>query len=45
MALSAETLDDVIRHDMRETWAIEKAKWFPREDTETNIAFDKRTPG
>ena len=45
MALSADTLDNAIRPDMRDAWSIEKKKWFPREDTQENIAYDKRTPG
>ena len=45
MALSGETLDDVVREDMRDEWSSVKRQWFPRTDTKENIAYDKRTPG
>ena len=45
MALSCETLDDVVREEMKDEWEKEKLRWFPRTDTKQNAAFDKRTPG
>ena len=45
MALSGDTLDDVVRDEMRDQWSLVKTKWFPRTDTKENIAYDKRTPG
>ena len=40
MALSATSLDEVIKPDMQQRFQIEKKNWFPRDDT-----YDKRTPG
>ena len=43
--LSADTLEEVIKPDMRQVYDIEKKKWFPRTDTPEHEAYDKRTPG
>ena len=40
MALSATSLDEVIKPDMQQRFQMEKKNWFPRDDT-----YDKRTPG
>ena len=45
MALSAETLEDVIKPELRQRYANEKKNWFPRDDTPEHAAYDKRTPG
>ncbi|XP_078701249.1 uncharacterized protein LOC144927591 [Branchiostoma floridae x Branchiostoma belcheri] len=45
IALSANSLDDVIKPHMRERYNREKSDWFPRTDTPENTAYDKRTPG
>jgi len=44
MALSAETLDEVIKPDLRHVYDIEK-NWISRNDTPEHAAYDKRTPG
>lgn len=45
MALSANSLDDLIKPELKEEWIATKKLWFPRDDTEENKAYDKRTPG
>ena len=45
MALSAKTLDEVVKPELKEEWNNNKHKWFPRSDTPENAAYDLRTPG
>ena len=45
LALSAETLDELVKPHLREEWKLAKKKWFPRTDTPENEAYDLRTPG
>ena len=45
MALAAETLDELIKPELRQEWVQTKSLWFPRTDTAENAAYDKRTPG
>ncbi len=45
MALSGQTLDEVVKPDMKQDWDEVKKSWFPRDDTAENQAYDKRTPG
>ena len=45
MALSGNSLDDVIRPHLKDKYHAEKHEWFPRSDTPEHAAFDKRTPG
>jgi hypothetical protein len=45
MALSVETLEEVIKPDLRQVYDIEKNNWLPRNDTPEHAAYDKRTTG
>jgi hypothetical protein len=45
MALSGETLEEVIKPDLRQVYDIEKKNWLPWNDTPEHAAYDKRTPG
>lgn len=45
MALSGNSLEEVIKPELREEWDSIKHLWFPRTDNEENKAYDKRTPG
>jgi len=45
MALSATSLEDVIKPDVHQRYQMEKKNWFPRTDTPEHTAYDKRTPG
>jgi hypothetical protein len=43
MALSAGSLEEVIKPEMQQRYQMEKKKWFPRTDTPQLTAYDKRT--
>ncbi len=45
MALSGDSLDDLVKPDMEKEWQEVKKNWFPRTDTPEHRAYDKRTPG
>ena len=45
MAISANTIDDIIKPDMKAKFETEKHLWFPRTDTEEHAAYDKRKAG
>ena len=45
VALSADSLEEVIRPEMRERYQQEKHQWFPRDDTPEHVAYDKRKQG
>ena len=45
LALSANTLDELVKPHLRKEWKLVKEKWFPRNDTPENVAYDRRTPG
>jgi hypothetical protein len=45
MALSAVSLEEVIKPEMQQRYQLEKKNWFPHTDTPQLAAYDKRTPG
>jgi len=45
MALSGESIDALVKPNLREQYFLERDLWFPREDTPEHAAYDKRTPG
>ena len=45
MALAADTLEELIKPELRQEWVQTKSLWFPRTDTAEHAAYDKRTPG
>ena len=45
IALSGDTLEEVIKPDLRQVYDIAKKNWFPWNDTPEHAAYDKRTPG
>jgi hypothetical protein len=45
IALSADTLEEMMKPDQRQVYDIVKKNWFPRTDTPEHAAYDKRTPG
>jgi hypothetical protein len=45
MALSAASLEEVIKPDMQQRYQMEKKNWFPCTDTPQLAAYNKRTPG
>ena len=44
MVLSAETLEEVIKPDLRQVYAIEKKNWFPRKRTNQKAGYKKKQP-
>jgi hypothetical protein len=43
IALSADTLEEVINPNLRQLYDIGKKSWLPRTDTPEHTAYDKRT--
>ena len=43
MALSTDTLEDVVKPHLRQKYILEKNDCFPRDDTSEHAAYDKRT--
>ena len=41
MALSGESLESLVKPDLREAFEANKAHWFPRTDTSEHRAYDK----
>jgi hypothetical protein len=44
MVLSAETLEEVIKPDLRQVYAIEKKNWFPRKRTNQKAGCKQKQP-
>ena len=45
IAISGESVEALVRSELREVFEQEKHQWFPRTDTPEHKAFDKRTLG
>lgn len=45
MAISGDTIEDVIKPEMVDQYHEEKHLWFPRSDTKEHAAYDRRKPG
>jgi hypothetical protein len=45
LAIAGETIEDIIKPEMREEYEKDKENWFGRTDTREHKNFDKRTPG
>ena len=45
ISFTSENFDDMIRPELREHYQNHKHEWLGRNDSETNILFDRRTPG
>ena len=45
IAIAANSIEDLVKPELREEYNEDKVNWFPRTDTPENRAFDKRTPG
>ena len=45
VALSGESVDDIIKPELRAEYERVKFAWFPRDYNDEVSAFDKRTPG
>ena len=44
-ALAGESVDSLVKEELRDEYESNKHKWFPRTDTAEHRAYDKRTPG
>ena len=45
LGLSAKSLDEVIKPEMKEEYEKDKYNWFPNETTKELKQYNKRTPG
>ena len=45
MGLSADSLEEVIKPELKHRYQSEKHNWFPRSDAPEHASYDKRTPG
>ena len=45
IAISWDTVDSLVKPELREEFEQDKCNWFPRTDTREHKAYDKRTPG
>ena len=44
-AISGDSLESLVKPELRQLYEQEKDKWLPRTDTEEHRRYDKRTPG
>ena len=44
MALSGESVESLVKPELREAFEADSANWFPRTDTPEHRAYDKRKP-
>ena len=45
IAISGESVEELVKPELREEFESEKSQWFPRTNTPEIKAYDKRTPG
>ncbi|KAJ8020520.1 hypothetical protein HOLleu_40130 [Holothuria leucospilota] len=45
LAISGESLEEIIKPEMLAKFETDKCMWFPRTDTTEHRQYDKRTPG
>ena len=45
IAISGDSIDDLVKPEMLEEYEVDKCNWFPRTDSEEHARYDKRTPG
>jgi hypothetical protein len=45
LAISAESIDNIIKPEIQDEYLQDKCDWFPRTDTAEHAKYDKRTPG
>ena len=45
MALSGESVESLVKPELRDVFEADKANWIPRTDTPEHRAYDKRKPG
>ena len=45
IAISGDSVESLVKPELREEFQQDKCNWFPRTDTAEHKAYDKRTPG
>lgn len=45
IAISGESVESLVKDELREEFQVDKNNWFPRTDKAEHRAYDKRTPG
>ncbi len=45
IAISGDSIEKLVRPELKEKFNGEKSNWFPRTDTSEHRGYDKRTPG
>ena len=45
IAISGESVEDLVKPEMMHEFEIDKSNWFPRTDTVEHAKYDTRTPG
>ena len=45
IAISGDSVESLVKPELREEFQQDKCNWFPRTDTREHKAYDKRTPG
>ncbi|KXJ10780.1 hypothetical protein AC249_AIPGENE21810, partial [Exaiptasia diaphana] len=45
IAIAGESIDSLVKPELRDDFEANKHEWFPRTDTAEHRAYDKRTPG
>ena len=45
LAISAESIDDIIKPEIQDEYESDKCDWFPRTDRAEHAKYDKRIPG
>ena len=45
IAIAGQSVESLVKPELREEFEADKANWFPRTDTPEHKAYDKRTTG
>ncbi|XP_072170299.1 uncharacterized protein [Diadema setosum] len=45
VALAGNSIEALVKQDMREEFERDKCNWLPRDDTQEHARYDKQTPG
>ena len=45
IAIAGQSVESLVKPELREEFEADKANWFPRTDTPEHKGYDKRTPG
>ena len=45
IAIAGQSVESLVKSELREEFEADKANWFPRTDTPEHRAYEKRTPG